>query len=78
MRVQVIANTVDRPNESMVVWEGDITTIPREGDTVFVFEGWGGRRAQRVYWCLESKVVEIHIDDRTGEYAKEAKRRLSA
>jgi hypothetical protein len=68
MKVQVYADTFNSLNESTLVWEGDMACIPREGDTIFIFEGWGGARVTRVYWELPENSVELHIDDRNEEY----------
>lgn len=45
--------------------------IPRKGDMITVFDGWGSEEVQRVWWDIEKQEVEIDIHpDWTGEYKK--------
>jgi hypothetical protein len=76
MKVKVYATTFDPKYEDTLVWEGDMSCVPRKGDQVFVFDGWGGVTVERVYWELESQKVEIGFTDRSGEYSIEAKKRI--
>lgn len=67
--------TVYRPEyEDTLLWSGELDCVPRKDDLVFPFDGWGGQRVTRVYWNLEKKPsVEIFIDDKNGEYSRQAK-----
>jgi hypothetical protein len=70
MRVRVYADIFNISNESTLVWIGELSAIPRQGDTIFILDGWGGSRVTRVYWELADNEAELHIDDSTGEYQK--------
>ena len=77
MRVEVWA--VDRSeydSNSTCIWAGELDCIPRKGEIIFIFDGCGGVPVHHVYWTLDEKPsVEIGIDDPSGEYRKEAKKR---
>lgn len=73
MKVEVYAKRY-RPNyEDTLVWSGDMGCVPRKGDVIFVFDGWGGVTVERVFWNLEEQSVELSFDDRSGEYSRKAK-----
>lgn len=77
MKVQLYAKKYRPEYTDTLIWEGEMQSVPRIGEQVFFYEGWGGVTIQRVYWDLESQSVEISFDDRSGEYTKEAERRIT-
>lgn len=72
MKVAVYAKRFDPQYTDTLVWQGDMECIPRVGEMIFFFEGWGGLKVERVYWNLDFNSVEISFDDRTGEYSRHA------
>lgn len=71
MKVRVWADMLNGRNHSTLVWSGNLDHIPRQGDIIFMIEGWGGAVVTRVYWQLDGEQsVELHIDDHNGEYKK--------
>lgn len=61
-----------------LIWSGKMDSVPRVGDTVFPYDGWGGVKVARVFWNLTDKTVELSFDDRNGEYTNEAVKRESS
>lgn len=68
--VSVYADTFNNKNESTLVWQGDLPSIPREGDVIFVLEDWGGSTVRKVYWDIPRLNIELHIDDPGEEYLR--------
>lgn len=73
MIVSIYATRYKPQYVDTLLWSGELECVPRIGDTIFVFDGWGGQKVTRVYWDLPAKEVELFIDDRTGEYSRQAK-----
>jgi len=71
MKTIVYADLFDQYNTSTKVWEGNLDAVPREGDVIFIFDGWGGAPVRRVYWELDDNSVELHINDPNGSYRDE-------
>lgn len=56
--------------DPVLVWEGALDAVPREGDFIEVFDGWASARVESVTWILSGGYVKIEIGpDTTGEYA---------
>lgn len=73
MKVQLYAKRYRPEYVDTLIWEGEMDAVPRVGEQVFVFDGWGGVTIQRVYWDLPDQSVELSFDDRTGDYSNHAK-----
>lgn len=75
MNVTVYTDYVDSSTsntfEHLKVWEGNLDCIPREGELISIFDGWGSFRVKRLTFDLPTNSVEIIIQaDISGEIAK--------
>lgn len=72
MRVQVYAKTFEPGYKDTLIWEGEMDCVPRVGEQIFVFDGWGGVTVKSVYWELAEQTVEVSFYDRDGSYSDQA------
>lgn len=77
MKVSIYAKSFSPEYVDELIWEGEMDSIPRKGEYVSVFDGWGAVIVDEPCYSLKvngTATVELWFKDINGEYSEHARK----